>query len=151
MFVDAEGGSSNARADQIPIGVIRCFHAESGQLAPLQHPTSPPRRPASLATSSHPRVWSIQITRNLIRHWSSALPSAYRPSPPCVQKVLSCFLLTHLCSVFPYQQPNHCTKHHITMGSIGEEPAKCPLRVANTAAGGTKVLQVSHSERITAC
>jgi hypothetical protein len=132
----------DARADQSPIGVIRCFDAESGQLAPLPHPTSPPRLVGRVPCWRPSQGLSIQITRHLIRHWSSALPSAYRPSPPCIQKVLSCFLLTPLCFVFPYQKPNHCITHHITMGSIGEEPAKCPMRVANTAAGGTKVLHV---------
>lgn len=135
MFVDAEGGSSNARADQSPIGVIRCFDAESGQLAPPS-PHFPTSSLASLATIQPSKGLSIQITRDLIRHWSSALPSAYRPSPPCVQKVLFCFLLTRLCSLLPYQKP--FTASNITSQWVASErnpqSALCvwptPLQVA---------------------
>ena len=140
--------SSNARADQWPSSVIRCFDAESGQLARAHHPTSPPRLVGPLPRWRPCQGLCIQITRDLIRHCSSALPSAYRPSPPCIQKVLSFVSSSRLCSLFPYQQPHHCIRHHITMGSIGEEPAKCPMRVANTASGGTKVLLVPRRQNV---
>lgn len=141
MFVDAEGEYLiNGRVASFAVSMPN--RASSLRPPSPKHPTSPPRlssrRPttASLATipgsvyTNHPQPDSpLQLGITLCLSPLAALRS---------KGSLSCFPLT---SPIP-KTPHHCNTHHITMGSIGEEPAKCPMRVANTASGGTKVLHV---------
>jgi hypothetical protein len=84
------------RTEQIPIGVIRCFDAESSHLALQPHfPTSVQclagdnRR---VQYANHERADSPLKLGNTLD---------YRPSPPCVLKEL-CVSFSRFTAIFPY-------------------------------------------------
>lgn len=125
--------------------LFRCRIGPARSAATPHFPTSSRRSSASLATipgsvyTNHARPDSpLELGITLCLSPLAALRS----------KGSLLFPPHALCFAFPIPKPPSLHQHHITMGSIGEEPAKCPMRVANTAAGGTKVLPVLHRQSL---